>query len=84
MQQYNFTSKSWRTIGPIGQGFFFFGCAYFFKSKGKIWAVGDEASATLSPVMFDAIKNSFVVGKHQTVQRFGATLVKISQLLGIS
>ena len=46
--------------------------------------MGDGASSTLSPVMFDAIKNSFVYSKHQTIQRFGATLVMISQLLGIS
>ena len=84
MQQYNFTSKSWRTIGPIGQGFFYFGCAYFLKSDGLIFAVGDEASAISSPVMFDAIRNSFVHTKHQTVQRFGATLVMLSKLLGIS
>ena len=76
IQEYIFSTMSWRTIAPIGPGYDYFTCTQIPETTGKILAVGDLSSTTRIPEIFDVTNNISVPANHQIFQRFFPTLVK--------
>ena len=76
IQEYIFSTMSWRTIAPIGTGNSYFTCIQIPETTGKILAVGDQYSTYRIPVIFDVTNNRSVPANHQVFQRFAPTLVK--------
>ena len=76
IQEYIFSTMSWRTIAPIGTWNSYFTCIQIPETSGKILAVGDQYSTYRIPVIFDVTNNRSVPANHQVFQRFAPTLVK--------
>ena len=75
VQQFEFTSKSWKTLVNLGPGYLNFGCLLNPGIKYTILRTGDDLTSPLDPSILNVPGNVVKSANHQTYQRWGCSVV---------